>query len=132
MVMERMRGVPISQVERLRDAGVTFPNWRAMASPSSSPRCFVMVFPCRHAPGQHPGQPRRHDVRALHSLDFGIVGTLTGSTRNTWRRTSAFFRRDYKRVAELHIESGWVPPPTRVNELETASARSASRISTGR
>jgi ubiquinone biosynthesis protein len=55
------------------------------------------------------------------SLDFGIVGTLTQVDKNYLAQNfTAFFRRDYKRVAELHIESGWVPPETRVDELEAA------------
>jgi len=55
------------------------------------------------------------------SLDFGIVGTLTEFDKEYLAQNfTAFFRRDYKRVAELHIESGWVPPQTRVDELEAA------------
>ena len=55
------------------------------------------------------------------SLDFGIVGTLTEVDKEYLAQNfSAFFRRDYKRVAELHIESGWVPASTRVDELESA------------
>jgi ubiquinone biosynthesis protein len=55
------------------------------------------------------------------SLDFGIVGTLTEVDKEYLAQNFvAFFRRDYKRVAELHIESGWVPASTRVDELESA------------
>ena len=55
------------------------------------------------------------------SLDFGIVGTLTEVDKEYLAQNfSSFFRRDYKRVAELHIESGWVPATTRVDELESA------------
>jgi ubiquinone biosynthesis protein len=55
------------------------------------------------------------------SLDFGIVGTLTEIDKDYLAQNfTAFFRRDYKRVAELHIESGWVPDHTRVDELESA------------
>jgi ubiquinone biosynthesis protein len=55
------------------------------------------------------------------SLDFGIVGTLTEVDKEYLAQNFvAFFRRDYKRVAELHIESGWVPAATRVDELEAA------------
>jgi len=55
------------------------------------------------------------------SLDFGIVGTLTEFDKEYLAQNfTAFFRRDYKRVAELHIESGWVPPQTRIDELESA------------
>jgi ubiquinone biosynthesis protein len=55
------------------------------------------------------------------SLDFGIIGTLTEHDKEYLAQNfTAFFRRDYKRVAELHIESGWVPADTRVDELEGA------------
>jgi len=55
------------------------------------------------------------------SLDFGIIGTLTEVDKDYLAQNfTAFFRRDYKRVAQLHIESGWVPPGTRVDELEGA------------
>jgi ubiquinone biosynthesis protein len=55
------------------------------------------------------------------ALDFGIIGTLTEVDKNYLAQNFvAFFRRDYKRVAELHVESGWVPPATRVDELEGA------------
>jgi ubiquinone biosynthesis protein len=55
------------------------------------------------------------------SLDFGIVGTLTEFDKEYLAQNfTAFFRRDYKRVAELHVESGWVPADTRVDELESA------------
>ena len=55
------------------------------------------------------------------ALDFGIVGTLTEVDKEYLAQNFiAFFRRDYKRVAELHVESGWVPPSTRVEELEGA------------
>jgi ubiquinone biosynthesis protein len=55
------------------------------------------------------------------SLDFGIVGTLTEFDKDYLAQNFiAFFHRDYKRVAELHVESGWVPPQTRIDELEGA------------
>ena len=55
------------------------------------------------------------------SLDFGIVGSLTEFDKEYLAQNfTAFFRRDYKRVAELHVESGWVPPGTRIDELEAA------------
>ena len=55
------------------------------------------------------------------ALDFGIVGTLTECDKEYLAQNFiAFFRRDYKRVAELHVESGWVPPDTRVDALEGA------------
>jgi ubiquinone biosynthesis protein len=55
------------------------------------------------------------------ALDFGIMGTLTDSDKNYLAQNFlAFFRRDYKRVAEAHIESGWAPKDTRVDEFEAA------------
>jgi ubiquinone biosynthesis protein len=55
------------------------------------------------------------------ALDFGIIGTLTESDKDYLAQNFlAFFHRDYKRVAELHVESGWVPPATRVDALESA------------
>jgi ubiquinone biosynthesis protein len=55
------------------------------------------------------------------ALDFGIIGTLTEfDTEYLAQNFLAFFQRDYKRVAELHVESGWVPPNTRVDALENA------------
>jgi ubiquinone biosynthesis protein len=55
------------------------------------------------------------------ALDFGIIGTLTEVDKDYLAQNFiAFFRRDYKRVAELHVESGWVPPSTRVDALESA------------
>jgi ubiquinone biosynthesis protein len=73
----------------------------------------------------HPGNIQvslaPHSLGRYISLDFGIIGTLTEFDKEYLAQNfTAFFRRDYKRVAELHIESGWVPPGTRVDELEAA------------
>src|SRR5690606_28540669 len=55
------------------------------------------------------------------ALDFGIVGTLSEFDKNYLAQNFlAFFQRDYRRVAQLHIESGWAPPTTREEELEGA------------
>jgi ubiquinone biosynthesis protein len=79
------------------------------------------LLPRRHAPGQHPGQPGPATFGRYIALDFGIVGTLTEVDKEYLAQNFiAFFRRDYKRVAELHVESGWVPPDTRVDALEGA------------
>ena len=122
MVMQRMNGVPISQVERLRDAGVDIPK----LARDSVTIFFTQVFRDGffHA-DMHPGNIQVSLDPATFgryiSLDFGIVGTLTESDKEYLAQNFvAFFRRDYKRVAELHIESGWVPPETRVNDLESA------------
>ena len=120
MVMERMVGVPISQTERLHEAGVDMPK----LARDGVTIFFTQVFRDGffHA-DMHPGNIQVSlDPKTFGryiSLDFGIVGTLTESDKDYLAQNfTAFFRRDYKRVAELHIESGWVPRITRVDELE--------------
>ena len=117
-----MNGVPISQVDRLREAGV---NLQQLARDGVT-IFFTQVFRDGffHA-DMHPGniqvsiEPKTFG--RYISLDFGIIGTLTEVDKDYLAQNFiAFFRRDYKRVAELHIESGWVPPATRVDELESA------------
>jgi ubiquinone biosynthesis protein len=122
IVMERMYGVPISQVERLRQAGVDI---RQLARDGVT-IFFTQVFRDGffHA-DMHPGNIQVSIDPATFgryiSLDFGIIGTLTEYDKEYLAQNfTAFFRRDYKRVAQLHIESGWVPPGTRVDELEAA------------
>ena len=122
MVMQRMTGVPISQVQRLRDAGV---DMKKLARDGVT-IFFTQVFRDGffHA-DMHPGNIQVSLEPATFgryiSLDFGIVGTLTEVDKEYLAQNfSAFFQRDYKRVAELHIESGWVPANTRVDELEAA------------
>jgi len=122
IVMERMNGVPISQVERLRQAGVDIPK----LARDGVTIFFTQVFRDGffHA-DMHPGNIQVSLDSATFgryvSLDFGIVGTLTEYDKEYLAQNfTAFFRRDYKRVAELHVESGWVPADTRVDELESA------------
>ena len=122
MVMERMKGVPIGQTQRLRDAGV---DMKKLARDGVT-IFFTQVFRDGFFHGDmHPGNIQVSLEPATFgryiSLDFGIVGTLTEVDKEYLAQNfSAFFRRDYKRVAELHIESGWVPANTRVDELEAA------------
>ncbi|WP_180682543.1 ubiquinone biosynthesis regulatory protein kinase UbiB [Tepidicella baoligensis] len=122
LVMERMKGLPINQVERLRAAGVDIPK----LARDGVTIFFTQVFRDGffHA-DMHPGNIQvsiePETFGRYISLDFGIVGTLTQFDKEYLAQNfTAFFRRDYKRVAELHIESGWVPPDTRVDELEAA------------
>jgi ubiquinone biosynthesis protein len=122
IVMERMVGVPISQVDRLRQAGVNIPQ----LARDGVTIFFTQVFRDGffHA-DMHPGNIQVSIEPATFgryvSLDFGIIGTLTEYDKEYLAQNfTAFFRRDYKRVAQLHIESGWVPPDTRVDELESA------------
>jgi ubiquinone biosynthesis protein len=122
IVMERMSGIPISQVDRLREAGVNIPQ----LARDGVTIFFTQVFRDGffHA-DMHPGNIQVSIDPATFgryvSLDFGIIGTLTEFDKEYLAQNfTAFFRRDYKRVAELHIESGWVPPQTRIDELEAA------------
>ena len=122
IVMERMTGVPISQIERLRQAGVDL---KQLARDGVT-IFFTQVFRDGffHA-DMHPGNIQVSLAPTTFgryiSLDFGIIGTLTETDKDYLAQNfTAFFRRDYKRVAQLHIESGWVPADTRVDELEAA------------
>jgi len=122
MVMERMKGVPISQRARLEAAGVDI---KKLARDGVT-IFFTQVFRDGffHA-DMHPGNIQVSLDPASFgryiALDFGIIGTLTEVDKDYLSQNFvAFFHRDYKRVAELHIESGWVPPNTRVDELEGA------------
>jgi len=117
-----MKGVPINQIERLRSAGVDI---QKLARDGVT-IFFTQVFRDGffHA-DMHPGNIQvslePETFGRYISLDFGIVGTLTEFDKEYLAQNfTAFFRRDYKRVAELHIESGWVPAHTRVNDLESA------------
>jgi ubiquinone biosynthesis protein len=120
--MERMHGVPINQIDGLRQAGVDIPK----LARDGVTIFFTQVFRDGffHA-DMHPGNIQvslaPETFGRYISLDFGIVGTLTEFDKEYLAQNfTAFFRRDYKRVAELHIESGWVPPDTRVDELEAS------------
>ena len=122
IVMERMRGVPVSQIDKLIEAGVDLNK----LSRDGVEIFFTQVFRDGffHA-DMHPGNIMVSiDPATLGryiALDFGIVGTLNDFDKDYLSQNFlAFFRRDYKRVAQAHIESGWAPKDTRVDELEAA------------
>ncbi len=122
IVMERMNGIPISQIDRLAAAGVDLKK----LSSDGVEIFFTQVFRDGffHA-DMHPGNILVSIDEATFgryiALDFGIVGTLNDFDKDYLSQNFlAFFRRDYKRVAEAHIESGWAPRDTRVDELEAA------------
>ncbi len=122
MVMERIHGVPISDMTRLKAAGTNI----AQLAENGVRIFFTQVF--RHNffhADMHPGnifvlignpqQPR------YAAVDFGIVGTLDPRDQHYLAENFlAVFDRDYRRVATLHLESGWVPAGTRVDEMESA------------
>jgi len=118
MVMERMDGIPVSQIPALRAAGVDLRKLGEMGVEIFYTQVFRDGF--FHA-DMHPGNIQvARDGRYI-ALDFGIMGTLTETDKHYLAQNFiAFFRRDYRRVAEVHIESGWAPRETRVDELEAA------------
>ena len=122
MVMERIHGVQISEVARLRELGTDIPK----LAENGVKIFFTQVF--RHNffhADMHPGNifvdvsdPANPRYAAV---DFGIVGTLDPRDQLYLAGNFlAFFERDYRKVAVLHLESGWVPAGTRVDELESA------------
>jgi ubiquinone biosynthesis protein len=122
MTMERMHGIPIGQIDRLREAGVDLKQLSRMGVETFFTQVFRDGF--FHA-DMHPGNILISDNPATFgryvALDFGIVGTLTETDQKYMAiNFLAFFQRDYKRVAIAHIESGWAPHGTRVDELEAA------------
>jgi ubiquinone biosynthesis protein len=122
MVMERMHGTPISQVGVLRENGVDIP---ALAR-AGVEIFFTQVF--RHGffhADMHPGNIQvatQEGMRGRYiALDFGIMGTLTEVDKSYLAQNFlAFFNRDYRRVAQAHLDAGWVPPGTRIDEFEAA------------
>jgi ubiquinone biosynthesis protein len=118
MVMQRMYGIPVSQISALREAGIDIPKLAA----DGVEIFYTQVFRdgIFHA-DMHPGNIMVHRDGRYIALDFGIMGTLTDTDKHYLAQNFiAFFQRDYKRVAEVHIESGWAPADTRVDELEAA------------
>ncbi len=118
MVMERMTGTPISQVDKLRELGVDIPK----LARDGVEIFFTQVFRDGffHA-DMHPGNILVADDGRYIALDFGIMGTLTDTDKHYLARNFlAFFRRDYREVARAHIESGWAPADTRADEFEAA------------
>ena len=118
MVMQRMYGTPISQVDRLRAQGVDI---KKLAQ-AGVEIFFTQVFRDGffHA-DMHPGNIFVTSTGQYVALDFGIMGTLTArDTAFLAQNFLAFFQRDYKRVAQAHIEAGWAPRDTRPDEFEGA------------
>ncbi|MGH8706704.1 MAG: ubiquinone biosynthesis regulatory protein kinase UbiB [Burkholderiales bacterium] len=118
MVMERMHGTPVSQVERLREKGVDVPRLARAGVEIFFTQVFRDGF--FHA-DMHPGNIFVSDEGKYVALDFGIMGTLTETDKNYLAQNFlAFFNRDYRRVAQAHLDAGWVPEGTRVDDFEGA------------
>ncbi len=125
LVMERISGIPVTDIDALRAAGVDF----EVLSRKGVEIFFTQVFEHNyfHA-DMHPGNifvnPDNPANPQYIAVDFGIMGSLpTSDRRYLAENFVAFFNRDYRRVAELHVDSGWVDRGTRVDEFE-ASIRS--------
>ncbi len=120
--MQRMYGVPVSHIDKLREIGVDIPKLARQGVEIFFMQVFTDGF--FHA-DMHPGNIYVSNNPATLgqyiALDFGIVGSLSEFDKNYLAQNFlAFFQRDYRRVAQLHIESGWVPANTREEELEGA------------
>ena len=118
MTLERIYGIPVNDLETLKGAGVDMKG----LSERGVEIFFTQVF--RHNffhADMHPGNIFVSPDGQYMAVDFGIMGTLSPEDqRYLAENFLAFFRRDYRRVAELHVESEWVPPGTRVDEFEAA------------
>lgn len=118
MVMERISGVPISDVDALQQQGVDL----KQLAERGVEIFFTQVFRDNffHA-DMHPGNIFVSPAGKYIAVDFGIMGTLSSDDqRYLAENLLAFFNRDYRRVAELHVQSGWVPAGTRIDEFESA------------
>ena len=118
MVMQRMHGTPVSHIASLRAQGLDLKK----LSRAGVEIFFTQVFRDGffHA-DMHPGNILVASSGHYVALDFGIMGTLSALDKHYLAQNFlAFFQRDYRRVAEVHVESGWVPKDTRVEDFETA------------
>ncbi|MEW5792465.1 MAG: 2-polyprenylphenol 6-hydroxylase [Pseudomonadota bacterium] len=119
LVMERVHGIPISQREALAEAGIDFDQLSRRAAEIFFRQVFVDAY--FHA-DMHPGNifidP---DTGRFIAVDFGIMGTLDRDSQHYLAENmSAFFDRDYERVAEAHAAAGWIPSGTNLQDFETA------------
>jgi len=118
MVMERVKGTPISHVDTLREQGIDIPQLARVGVEIF----FTQVFRDGyfHA-DMHPGNIFVGKDGQYIAVDFGIMGTLSDEDKNYLAQNFlAFFRRDYARVAQAHVEAGWAPKDTRVDDFEAA------------
>ncbi|MBP1149796.1 MULTISPECIES: ubiquinone biosynthesis regulatory protein kinase UbiB [unclassified Methylocaldum] len=118
LVMERISGIPVGDVETLKREGVDF----KLLAERGVEIFFTQVLRDSffHA-DMHPGNIFVTPPAQYIAVDFGIVGSISREDkRYVAENLLAFFNRDYRRVAEMHIESGWIPKTTRVEEFESA------------
>ncbi len=118
MVMERIHGIPISNLDELKRAGI---DMRRLAH-NGVEIFFTQAFRDGffHA-DMHPGNIFVFPDGRYCAVDFGIMGSLSEQDKRYLAENFlAFFNRDYRGVAEAHLRSGWVPPGTRAEEFEAA------------
>jgi len=118
LVMERIYGIPIRDIDAIRKAGVDL---RTLAH-NGVEIFFTQAFRDGffHA-DMHPGNIFVGENGQYRAVDFGIMGSLADSDkRYLAENLLAFFNRDYRAVAVAHLRAGWVPPSTRVDEFEAA------------
>lgn len=118
MVMERIHGIPVGDVARLKHEGIDL----KLLAERGVEIFFTQVFRDNffHA-DMHPGNIFVAPGAKYIAVDFGIVGSISQSDQHyVAENFLAFFKRDYRRVAEMHVESGWVPADTRIEEFESA------------
>lgn len=122
MVMERIYGIPVSDIAALEAQGTDM----ELLAKRGVEVFFTQVFRDSffHA-DMHPGNifvSREHPANPKYiGIDCGIVGTLNAEDKRYLAENFvAFFNRDYKKVAQLHVDSGWVPAHTKVEEFESA------------
>ncbi|WP_428354241.1 ubiquinone biosynthesis regulatory protein kinase UbiB [Methyloprofundus sp.] len=118
LVMERIYGIPVGNIDELRENNADF----KLLAERGVEIFFTQVFRDNffHA-DMHPGNIFVELPGKYIAVDFGIVGTLSPSDqRYLAENFLAFFNQDYRRVAEMHLASGWVPADTRVEEFESA------------
>jgi len=118
MVMERIHAMPVTDIEAIKATGIDLKQLAAMGVEIFFTQAFTHNF--FHA-DMHPGNIFVADDGRYMAVDFGIMGSLTEEDKRYLAENFlAFFQRDYRRVAELHVESNWVPADTRVDEFESA------------
>ncbi len=122
MAMERIYGEPMANIEKMKTAGVNMQRLSELGVEIFFTQVFTHNF--FHA-DMHPGNLfvdiSNLDKPEYIAVDFGIVGSLSPEDqRYLAENFLAFFKRDYNRVAQLHVDSGWVPAGTRVDEFESA------------
>ena len=120
LVMERIYGIPVSQIEEIKAAGIDLKTLAERGVEIFFTQVFNHSF--FHA-DMHPGNvyvAREHPESPQYiALDCAIIGTLSKDDQYYLAKNLlAIFKRDYRKVAELHVECGWVPPDTPVNAFE--------------